>query len=195
MMRLSCLPNQQKDEHVVLFLRRNWTVPAVIIIAFGMLTGIPALLAVFFWDRLEVWLAHPLLGPTIAVVASIYLFAIWLSAFLEFTDYYLDTWIVTNDRVLNTEQNGLFNRIASELHLTSIEDVTSEVKGLTRTFLDFGDVHIQTAAEKSRFVFESVDHPEQVKQTILKLMEAEKKRRGASLMASVVEGSKTLEET
>lgn len=194
-MRLSCLPNQRKDEHVILFLRRNWTIPAVIIGAFLVLTGVPAIIAVVFWERLLVWLAHPLLGPVIAIVASIYLFAIWLSAFLEFTDYYLDTWIITNERVLSIEQNGLFNRIASELHLASVQDVTSEVKGLLRTFIDFGDVYVQTAAEKERFSLEAIDHPEEVKQTIIKLVEQDKKRHAGSLMASVVEGSKSLEQT
>jgi uncharacterized membrane protein YdbT with pleckstrin-like domain len=107
-----------------------------------------------------------------------YYLAVWLFAFLEFTDYYLDVWIVTNERVINIEQEGLFHRTASELHLTAIQDVTSDVQGIVRTLFDYGNVHIQTAGEKGRFIFKNIEEPEKIKEFVIRLVEEDKMRHG-----------------
>ena len=107
MMRLDHLPNQRPNEHVVLFLRRHWFAILTIVLAFLLLTIVPLLISWFFWDGLRVWMHHKIWGPLLTVVGSIYFLSIWLFAFLEFTDYYLDTWIVTNERIINIEQEGL----------------------------------------------------------------------------------------
>ena len=195
MMDLNHLPNPRHGERVVLNLRRNWLTVASIVVVFGLMLAVPAIAAVYFWSTVSVWLAHPIIGPVSSLFASIYVLCVWLFAFLEFTDYYLDLWVVTTERILSSEQKGLFNRVASELHLAAIQDVTSEQRGMIGTFLDFGDVFVQTAGEKTRFHFDNVDHPERVKETIIQLMEEDKKRHASSLMADVVRGQATMEET
>ncbi len=192
MFHLDSLPNQRPDEKVVLFLRRQWFAVLGIVVAALLLLGVPAGFAWFFSDRLLALLTHQTLGPVVAVVVCMYVSAVWLFSFLEFTDYYLDTWVITNERVINIEQKGLFNRVASELHLAAVQDVTSEVRGMIATFFDFGDVFVQTAAEKERFEFKNIDHPEQVKELILKLVEIDKKRHAKSVVASVLDGTKTI---
>lgn len=192
MIHLDHLPNQRSEEKVVLFLRRQWFAWAGIVVAFVFLLAVPAAGAWIFADRAEAWLAHPVLGPLLTVLACMYVLCVWLFSFLEFTDYYLDTWIITNKRVINVEQKGLFNRVASELHLATVQDVTSEVKGMVATFFDYGNVYVQTAAEKERFTFKSIDHPERVKELVIKLVEEDKKHHAASVVAGVMEGSKSM---
>lgn len=177
-MSLDCLPNQLPNERVVLFLRRHWSAWAIIIASFLLLTGVPLIAGFMFQDRVNTWFTHPIGGPVATILISAYFLGVWLLAFLEFTDYYLDVWIVTNERVINIEQNGLFNRTVSEMHLINIQDVTSEVSGMFRTFFDFGNVHIQTAAEKLRFDFKDVPSPELVKEHILRLVDDDKGRHG-----------------
>ncbi|MCR4312213.1 MAG: PH domain-containing protein, partial [Candidatus Uhrbacteria bacterium] len=109
-------------------------------------------------------------GPIIALAGFTYLLIVFLLTITEFTDYWLDVWVVTTERIINSEQHGLFNRAVSELHLDQIQDITSETKGFMATFLTYGDVFIQTAAEKIRFHFKNIDNPELVKQTIGKLI-------------------------
>ena len=192
MLSLDHLPNQKPGEHVVLFLRRQWFAWASIIAAFFMMTAIPAGIAIYFWDRVSVWLQHPIVGPLTMVAASIYLLSLWLFSFLEFTDYYLDTWIITNDRIINVEQKGLFNRLASELHMGAVQDVTSEVIGIIGTFFDYGHVQVQTAAEHTQFIFKDVDHPEKVKERIIQLVEEYKAAHAKEVVAAVAEGTKTI---
>jgi len=162
---------------------------------FSAMLIVPAAILWFFNEHVGRWLVHPVLGPLFTMVACIYVMSVWLFAFLEFTDYYLDIWIVTSERILATEQKGLFNRVASELHLAAVQDVTSELRGMVGTFLDFGDVQVQTAGEKERFQFDNVDHPEKVKETIIRLIEEDKKRHASTLIAAMAEGEKSPEET
>lgn len=190
MMDLQHLPNARPGEKVQMFLRRHWSTPLEIIAYATLLYAVPAAGAWYYWEDLSEYLANQYLGPIIILAASAYTLAIWLFTFLEFTDYYLDVWIVTNERIVNIEQRGLFTRVASELHLSSIEDATSEVKGMFRTFLDFGNVFIQTAGEKTRFVFKNVPHPEVVKESIVKLINDYRIRRDQNVARTAVEAVK-----
>lgn len=96
---------------------------------------------------------------------------IWLFGFLTWIDYYFDTWIITNQRIVNIEQKGLFDRHISELNFRNIQDVTTSVDGILPTVLNFGDVSIQTAAEEERFLFRMVPDPYRVKDIIMKKTE------------------------
>jgi uncharacterized membrane protein YdbT with pleckstrin-like domain len=100
-----------------------------------------------------------------------------LFLFQYFLDYWLDVFILTDKRILDIDQKGLFNRTVSELRLYRTQDVTTEVKGFIHTIFDYGDVFIQTAGEKQRFVFEDVPHPNQVAKLILELAEENRKEQ------------------
>lgn len=189
-MDLNHLPNARPGEKVQLFLRRHWTTPLGITTHALVLFGLPLIAAWYFSDFLNIWLAEPIIGPIIIMIASIYFFGASLFSFMAYVDYYLDVWIVTNERIINIEQKGLFTRVASELHITTVEDTTSEVKGLAQTFLDYGNVHIQTAGERTRFIFKNVPQPERVKEQIIALIESAKKSREQDLAAAVGEAIK-----
>lgn len=176
MMRLDHLPNQRPDEHVILFLRRQWFALLAIVVAFVLLVGVPLAAGWYFLDTVEGWLAHPVIGPLLVILGSIYFLSIWLFAFLEFTDYYLDTWIITNERIINIEQQGLFNRTASELDLAAVQDTTAEIRGILQTLFTYGQVYVQTAGEKGRFHFKNIDNPERVKELVTRLVEEDKRR-------------------
>ena len=97
---------------------------------------------------------------TILLLCWLYLFLIWI-------DVWFDIWIITDDRIINIEQSGLFSREVSELKLARIQDVSVEVHGFFQTFLNYGDVHIQSAGEEERFLFRAVPDPYGIKNTIM----------------------------
>lgn len=179
MMHLDHLPNQKKDEKVLRFVRRHWIAVFKIVLAFVLLAGIPIGIGLHYWEVIYPWLAKPVFGPLITMMIGTYFLFVWLFAFIEFTDYYLDTWIVTNKRILDIEQRGLFNRTSSELHLTEVQDCTAETKGILQTVLDYGHVHVQTAGEQNRFKFKLVPRPERLKQFILEVAERHKREHQA----------------
>ncbi|MCX6714210.1 MAG: PH domain-containing protein [Candidatus Uhrbacteria bacterium] len=169
------IPNKRNNEKIVLFLRRHWFAVLSLVVSFILLTVIPIGLAIYFWDTLSLWLAEPFFGVLLSVLISMYFLGVWLVTATGFTDYYLDTWIVTNERIINIEQQGLFQRVASELDLTTVQDVTAEISGVLETLFQFGDVEIQTAGEREHFEFRHVPHPEHVKEVIMQLVQADKR--------------------
>ena len=117
----------------------------------------------------------------INLLRSIYLMAITLGLLIMWVMYYLNVQIVTNERVVDITQTSLIHHTVSELHLNKLEDVTAEVKGVIPTFLDYGDVYIQTAGETNRFEFCKVPNPTAVEKLILDLYEQmppEQKNKG-----------------
>ncbi|MFZ3031894.1 MAG: PH domain-containing protein [Candidatus Moraniibacteriota bacterium] len=104
-----------------------------------------------------------------AFIQSTILLFMWTYGFLTWIDYYFDVWIVTNERIVNIEQRGLFARSISELRFSRVQDVTASASGLVSTILNFGDVSVQTAAEEERFVFRQVSDPFAVKDRIMTL--------------------------
>jgi len=59
--------------------------------------------------------------------------------------------------------------VVSELELEKIQDVTTDVRGVIPTFLNYGNLLIQTAGERERFIFRNVPDPYEIKDTIMKL--------------------------
>lgn len=109
--------------------------------------------------------------------ASIFFLFGILFMFQMFIDYWLDVFIVTDMRVLDIEQQGLFSRTVSELRLFRVQDVTAEIKGFWRTMFNYGNVFIQTAAEKERFEFINIAKPNEIAKMILDLAEEDRKNQ------------------
>lgn len=170
MMKLDEIPNKLPGERVEIFLRRHWVDLVRLIFFSGFMVLIPVAVMILLKATGSGILTNPFWGPMVALSASAYLLIVFVITITEFTDYWLDVWIVTNERIINSEQQGLFNRTVSELHLDQIQDITSETKGFLATFLTYGDVYVQTAAEKVWFHFKDIDNPEEVKQKIASLI-------------------------
>jgi uncharacterized membrane protein YdbT with pleckstrin-like domain len=107
--------------------------------------------------------------PFLLFMESTFSLFVWLYIFFVWIDYYFDIWIITDKRIVNVEQKGLFVRAVSELKFEKIQDVTTEVKGIIPTVLNYGDVYIQTAGEKERFVFRHIGDPYGIKNIIMSL--------------------------
>ena len=163
-------------------LRRHPIVFLGPIAMFVVMAGIPyAADAVIFGDAPLV-LSHPFLDIGLKLFLSIYYLSVWIFFFSQFTDYYLDINIVTNDRILDINQKGLFGRAVSELDLTRVQDVHSEIKGIIPTLLNYGKVEVQTAATEENFHFDQVPNPHKVRQRILELAALDRKREAREIM-------------
>ena len=165
-MNLETLPNALPNETVVLFLRRHWIDLLRIFFFSGILFVLPVVVGTLLEFANPELLINSFWGPALMAILVAYLLVVLVLTCTELTDYWLDVWIVTNERIINTEQQGLFNRVVSEVYLHQIQDITSEQRGLLGTFLTFGDVFVQTAAERERFQFKNIDNPDDVKVAI-----------------------------
>lgn len=178
-------PGQQSDERVFLFLRRHWVsfVGSLLIILFMSL--LPIVLAVFFGllnfnveSMLTVITGN--LNSAYPEIRARQLMILFYSAYYLFVasyflilwlDFYFDITIVTNERVIDIAQEGLFNRSVSELYLSQIQDVSGKQNGFIQNLFAFGNVVVQTAGEKENFVINDVANSYQVARKIVDLQE------------------------
>ncbi len=86
--------------------------------------------------------------------------------FIEWLDYWLDAWIITDQRIIDIEQKGLFRREVSEFVLARVQDVTIETIGFIGTLLKFGNIRIQTAGEKD-FTIKMIPNLNEAKNLIM----------------------------
>jgi len=169
------LSKNLEGEKVIMLLRRHWFIILKKIIFWAIVAVLPLIFYSVAGNVFEELFSYRLSYPILVLFASTYYLYVWLFLFYSFIDYYLDVWIVTNERIINIEQRGLFSREVSEQKLYRIQDVTSELKGFFSTVLDYGTVHIQTAGEEPRFIFKEVPHPQTVAKKIIKIVEENKK--------------------
>lgn len=163
-------PGQRPNEQVILLLRRHWSVAIAFVLRFIVALLIPpiVIVALIFGDLFE-FIPGTLSYVLIIEGISLYYLFAFLMYLHSFVDYHLDIWIITNQRIVSVEQNGLFNRTVAELNIEKVQDVSSEIKGKIQTFLNFGQVYIQTAGATEKFSFEQVPHPSEVAKIILQI--------------------------
>jgi uncharacterized membrane protein YdbT with pleckstrin-like domain len=182
------IATEKSDEQVLMIVRRHWfnilsqfiMIFAVIILIIGGNLYLPLLFPALESARYE---------NLFGFFQNFFALVIWILFFLIWIDYYFDVWIITNKRIINVEQKGLFNRCISELNLEKIQDVTTEVVGVIPTVLNYGDVFIQTAGKTERFKFRKVSDPYHIKDFILKL-QAQEEKQDARSFAQMIDGKK-----
>jgi hypothetical protein len=159
---------QKPEERILAVLHRHWfdilSQFFHVFTMFCLLIGSFVFLPYFFPNLQE--------GATFQLfifLENSFFLLVWIISFLIWIDYYLDVWIVTDKRIVNIEQKGLFSRVVSELELENIQDITTDVLGVIPTFLNYGDLYVQTAAEKERFLFHNIPDPYGVKDLIMNL--------------------------
>ena len=169
------LPSPLPNEKVIMELRRHWFSFFRHAFIFIILLAGP-LIAYYLIDQFELSLWSHLYNGSLTevitrLVISLYYLGTWTFFFYSWLDYYLDVWIITNERVLSLEQRGVFNRRVAELRLSKIQDVSSEVKGIGETFLHFGDINVQTASEQPNFYFHQIPNPYEVAERLMRLVD------------------------
>ncbi|MEK7481640.1 MAG: PH domain-containing protein [Patescibacteria group bacterium] len=171
MRTLSETIHQQPHERIIMTLRRHPITFIAKIFLCLLLFALPFLLM----PLLEEPLADLYWGAALRLLGSAYLLLVTVFFHALFIDYYLDVWIVTNDRIIDVHQSGLFKRTIAELDLKQVQDVTSQTVGFFGTFFNYGNVGIQTAGSKQKFDFQNVAKPHEIRGELLKLAELDAK--------------------
>ena len=155
----------QEHEEILLLRRRHW-----IILVFGIIKIVLAMLVIV----LVPIFAGPYFPEIVSGYGMVVLFGqillfqiLWVLLFLVIADYYLDAWIVTNNRLVFVELHGLFSRTLSSIEFSRIQDISVEVKGILATFLKYGNIKIYTAGNEQGVVFEEVGRPYELKDELL----------------------------
>ena len=155
-----------ENEEIVMVIRKHWFVMMRIAIIFTILILIPPLVLSFL-PLVTGGFNQQIVDVFINLALSLYIMVLLIFFFLIWTDYYLDLWIITSERIIDIEQHGLFNREVSEIPLAHVQDITVEIRGVVETLLNFGTIRIQTAGERE-FTINYVPRLYEAKDVILK---------------------------
>ena len=175
MLDLHHLPGSDLPEKTILTFRKHPVVLFSTALTGAVLFVIPPAAVVLIKTLKPEFFLTPGVLPIFAMLASAFFLGGWLFLFQSFIDYWLDVFILTDKRILDINQEGLFKRTVSELRLYRTQDVTAEVTGVLHTLLDYGTIHVQTAGEQERFEFSDIPHPNQVAKMILEWSEEDRK--------------------
>lgn len=167
MHHLSDVIKQKSYEQIIYVLRRHPITFIPRVLFFLILASIPVIMYLFLSNYLPNLLLGPISQPLLALSGSVYYLSILLFFYTEFIIFYLDIWIVTNDRIVDIEQLGLFSRSTSELDLFRIQDVTSDTHGIIATLFKYGTVHIKTASSNINIIFKNVKNPDKIREDLI----------------------------
>jgi hypothetical protein len=170
--------NLDQGETIILEVRKHWIVLVSQAIASIFMVIVPpvgfAVLRSVFPEAIR-FLEHP--TATFSFFYFVWLMVVWIVLFIQWTNYYLDVWYVTEKRIIDVEQKRAFHREVSSIRFDKIQDITVEVKGVIATFFNYGDVRVQTASEDSRdFSMTVAANPERIRKIIFSQHNRESER-------------------
>lgn len=162
-------PTQKEQEKIFLLIRKHWW--NYVLFFFLTFMSLLPVIAVIVYLNINAIVLEPDVADIVVMALSAFFLLVMAVELYGFVDYYLDIYIVTDQRLVDISQLGLFRRQISELQIRQVQDVSAHVEGIFPTVLHFGDVYIQTAAERENFIFQSIPHPYTVAKQIVDLHE------------------------
>ncbi len=158
----------KEHERVVAVIRHHWFVLFREVFGIALLFLLPFFMIPLFWSlAVDAGSVPAIAGGVVLFFGSMWALLMWNFLFMKWTDYYYDIWVITNWRIVDIDQVGLFKRnVATILTLDHIQDVESQTQSVMGTFLNFGNVQVQTAAAHREFIIQDVPDPTSVVQII-----------------------------
>lgn len=156
----------QPDEQILLKLRKHWFILFQETIGTIIVGILPLFLITFLANLAGI---GSFFSPALAVfLSTLWLLLVWIGISVIWTNYYLDVWVVTDRRIVNIEQVGLFNRRIVTWRMERVQDVTTEIGSFFQTMLNFGSIQVETAGPTAEIaMIKGIPDPEHVKQVIM----------------------------
>jgi hypothetical protein len=158
---------QEADEKIILFLRRHFFTNVGWILATFCLILVP-FFAYSFFDFGFIPLGFRVMG-----IIGWYLLT-FAFGFERFLSWFFNVNIVTDQRIIDVNFPSILYKDISETKLENVQDISSKTGGFVRSFLNYGDVMIQTAGALPELNFEAVPHPDKVAEVINDLQSGRK---------------------
>lgn len=162
--------SQLDDEYVLLLLRKHPVTQLGKLIAIVMMLIVP-----LFFPEVSFYSA---LSNQFQTVIKLFWYLLTLGyTFESFLTWFFNVYIVTDERIIDIDFLSLIYRNVSAAKLDKIEDITAVTSGAAQSIFNYGTVHVQTAAEKTEFEFESVPHPTKVTQFLNEMLAQEEREK------------------
>jgi hypothetical protein len=167
----------EPGEEILKVARKHWLIITTQLIGAFMTAIVPLILLGFFIE-LPKFVGGPEIstaghGALITFGVASWLLLSTLSAFVVWTHYYLDLWVITDRRIIAVEQIHFFNRNVAIFRLERLQDIEFTIKGLVQTFFNYGTLSAQTAGHsEANFKSAGMPNPDELQNIIQKAMDA-----------------------
>lgn len=126
--------------------------------------GLVFLFAAFFF-------IYPLykLGVTGWIIFGLLLFTAKYFAIRVAIGHLGNIYVITNERLIDVERRGIFDRIVSEVPLQNIHDVSFRMSGPLGMLLRIGTITVRTIGGATNFEWRWVRRPDKVREMLLEI--------------------------
>lgn len=149
--------DQFDDEEVLLVFRKHPVVMrrGLIVAMLMLLLGtVPSLLT-------QTYSAYFIGVGVGAVLGGLVMLPSWIG-------WYFSLFIITDQRLIQITQKGLFNRSVIDMRLNQIQMVNYQIAGLQETLLGFGTIMMQTFV--GDLVIHEIHHPATIQKKLLEIL-------------------------
>ncbi len=168
--RFFAFESQHESEQVALLLRKHpivnipWIIISILMVFAPLILLYVPLISFLPWRFQFI----TIVGWYILIIVYI------IESFLA---WFFDVFIITDERIIDIDFASLIYKRVSATKIDNIEDITISTGGWLRSFVDFGSVHVQTAAEQREFEIKDVPHPGKVTKLLNELLLEEEREK------------------
>lgn len=132
---------------------------------------LPLLIVIVLMNTLG-YIDEPLVRASLWLMGGTYLIFVLSFMMMQWIIWYLDIWILTNSRLVDTQLISLFNRKISQVPLNQVQDVRVDIKGYLPAIFRYGNVTVQSAGKEGFFQLNSISAPRDAARQILELCDS-----------------------
>ncbi|MBU2464696.1 MAG: PH domain-containing protein [Candidatus Edwardsbacteria bacterium] len=162
---------QRPDETVLAVIRKHWYILAIRI-TWSTLAVILVIIALILAQQLSLAIAQ---GWKLVITYTVVV-AVWLLYMVyEYHDWWEDKLIITDQRILSVDRQGMFSRSVTELDLLELQDANYVIQGFIGTIFKFGAIALESASDKIDIYMDHIHDPKQIQELITRLAKQAKK--------------------
>lgn len=151
----------------------------------------PLIIVLIFIARLG-YISEPLVSAGLWLFGGVYCIFVLNLMMMQWIIWYLDIWVLTSNRLIDTQLVSLFNRKMSQIPLSQVQDVQVDVKGYLPALFRFGNVKVQSAGKEGFFQMHAIEEPREAAKKILELCAAYQPQGVAEAADKVIKPTQAL---
>lgn len=156
---------QDADEEILIIARASWVTNISWMLGF-IIEVIAIILLVTILSSIGIFQPYM---KYLYLLSLIILLLIFDSTYNSFVSWFYNIYILSSKRIIDYDFYNNGSSKISEASLLNIEDVTQAQSGFLPDLFNYGNILVQTAAEKQVFEFHNVPNPTYIRNKIIDL--------------------------
>ena len=157
----------EEDEQILLVVHKHWA-SLLGEAALTVVPGLTILWLLLLLRGLPLTLADATVHAIITLLVPFCFLTLWTILAIQWTNYYLDMFVVTDRNIFYTTQMNFANRTVSQWNIHDVSHATVHFGGLIESFFNYGSLTIEGREEYNTVTIGGIPDPEYVAAVILK---------------------------